>query len=74
MRPPRSRKEHNVDRSPEAFCGALEQRIRTAATKAGVSMNRFRQLLVFERFLVRVFDHFGDQAIVKGGLVLEAAR
>lgn len=58
-------------RSPEAFRGALEQRIRTAATKAAVSMNRFRQLLVFERFLVRVFDHFGDQAIVKGGLVLE---
>lgn len=58
-------------RSPEAFRGALEQRIRTAATKAGVPMNRFRQLLVFERFLVRVLDHFGDQAIVKGGLVLE---
>lgn len=36
-------------RSPEAFRTALEQRIRKAV--AGGGMNRFRQLLVFDRFL-----------------------
>jgi hypothetical protein len=34
-------------------------------------MNRFRQLLVFDRFLARVFRHFGERVILKGGLVLE---
>jgi hypothetical protein len=56
-------------RSPDAFRSALEQRIRTVAPGAGI--NRFRQRLVFDRFLARVFHHFGDQAILKGGLVLE---
>jgi hypothetical protein len=56
-------------RSPEAFRTALEQRIR--ATVSGAKMNRFRQLLVFDRFLARVFAHFGSNATLKGGLVLE---
>jgi hypothetical protein len=34
-------------------------------------MARFRQILVFERFLARVFAEFGDRVIVKGGVVLE---
>lgn len=34
-------------------------------------MARFRQVLVFDRFLARVFEHFGERAIVKGGVVLE---
>lgn len=56
-------------RSPEAFRTALEQRIRKAV--AGGGMNRFRQLLVFDRFLTRAFQHFGERVILKGGLVLE---
>ena len=56
-------------RSPEAFRTALEQRIRS--TVSGAETNRFRQLLVFDRFLARVFAQFGDKAILKGGLVLE---
>lgn len=56
-------------RTPEAFRTALEQRIR--ATVSGAEMNRFRQLLVFDRFLARVFAYFGEKAILKGGLVLE---
>lgn len=56
-------------RSPEAFRSALEQRIRGAAPGAGI--NRFRQLLVFDRFLARIFGHFGNKVILKGGLVLE---
>lgn len=56
-------------RSPEAFRMALEQRIRSSVS--GAEINRFRQLLVFDRFLARVFQHFADRAVLKGGLVLE---
>jgi hypothetical protein len=56
-------------RSPEAFRTALEQRIRREV--GGGNINRFRQLLVFERFLARVFQYFGERATLKGGLVLE---
>ncbi len=56
-------------RSPEAFRAAVEQRIRKTVT--GGEINRFRQLLVYDRFLVRIFRHFGDRAVLKGGLVLE---
>jgi hypothetical protein len=55
--------------SPEAFRQALEQRIRAAAGASG--MGRFRQVLVFDRFLARIFDHFGERATAKGGVVLE---
>jgi hypothetical protein len=55
--------------SPEAFKQATERRIRTAAGASG--MGRFRQVLVFDRFLARMFAHFGDRAIAKGGVVLE---
>jgi hypothetical protein len=54
---------------PEAFRQAIERRIRSAAGAPG--MARFRQVLVFDRFLARVSLHFGDRAIVKGGVVLE---
>ena len=56
-------------RSPEAFRMAVEQRIRGSVP--GPEINRFRQLLVFDRFLARVFQHFADSVILKGGLVLE---
>jgi len=55
--------------TPEAFKQALEKRIRAAA--GGSGMGRFRQVLVFDRFLARVFHHYGERAIVKGGVVLE---
>jgi hypothetical protein len=56
-------------RSPEAFRTALEQRIRRVAR--GGNISRFRQLLVFDRFLARVFRYYGERAALKGGLVLE---
>lgn len=55
--------------NPEAFRQALEQRVRSTAGGAG--MARFRQVLVFDRFLARIFHHFGERAIVRGGVVLE---
>ncbi len=57
--------------TPEAFRMALEQRIRRAAQSEGRDMSRFRQLLVFDRFLARVFTHLGDRVVAKGGLILE---
>ena len=56
-------------RSPEAFRMAVEQRIRSSVP--GAEINRFRQLLVFDRFLARIFRHFAESVILKGGLVLE---
>lgn len=56
--------------SPPAFKQALEQRLK-AASNDGADFARRRQLLVFERFLARVFTVFGDAILLKGGLVLE---
>jgi Nucleotidyl transferase AbiEii toxin, Type IV TA system len=56
--------------SPEAFKQALEQRLR-ASSQGGVTFARRRQLLVFDRFLARVFAVLGDAVTLKGGLVLE---
>jgi len=56
--------------SPEAFKQALEQRLRTAAG-SGAQLPRQRQLLVFQRFLARVVEVFGNAATLKGGLALE---
>lgn len=53
-------------RTPEAFKQALEGRLRAAT-----NMNRARQLLVMERYYARIAVAFGDEVIVKGGMVLE---
>ena len=56
--------------SPLAFKQVLEQRLRLAS-KTGTAFARKRQLLVFDRFLARIVATFGDEVILKGGLVLE---
>lgn len=56
--------------TPLAFKAALEARIANRARDAGRTMNRVRQLLVMERFLVRVFETL-DGVVLKGGLVME---
>lgn len=58
--------------TPDAFKQALETRLRSAATQQGISMNRMRQRLIFERFLVRVFAVLGERALLKGGVALES--
>jgi hypothetical protein len=57
--------------TPEAFKHALETRFRTVAQATGVPMGRLRQVLIFERFLVRVFAELGNRVVAKGGVVLE---
>lgn len=58
-------------KSPAEYKQALEDRVRLAARARNIDMGRFRQILLFDRFLTRVFTEFGDRAIVKGGVVLE---
>ncbi len=57
--------------SPEAFKSALEQRLRNLAERDGRDLVRLRQLVVFDRFLARVFRQFGESMVLKGGLALE---
>lgn len=56
--------------SPGAFKQALEQRLRSATTTGG-EFTRKRQLLMFDRFLARIVAVLGNDATLKGGLVLE---
>lgn len=57
--------------NPRAFKDALEARLKRRAKQQGIAMNRLRQLVIFERFLARIYDAGGDAIIVKGGFVLE---
>ncbi len=58
--------------TPEAFKNALATRIRDAVrAKPTTTMNRFRQVLAFERFLDRPGRALGDHVVAKGGVVLE---
>ena len=61
----------NSFQTPLAFKASLEQRLRTRSQKTGTDLHRFRQLVIYERFLTRVFQSFGDDAVLKGGVVLE---
>jgi hypothetical protein len=56
--------------TPLAFKAALEARLADRARASGRTSNRVRQLLVMERFLVRVFETL-DAVVLKGGLVME---
>ena len=56
--------------TPGAFKQSLESRLR-ATSHDGTTLMRRRQLLVFDRFLARVVQVFGDAVTLKGGLVLE---
>ena len=57
--------------TPAGFKAALEQRLRSRAAGDGLELQRLRQLVVFERFVARVFAEFSDAAVLKGGLALE---
>jgi hypothetical protein len=56
--------------SPERFKAALEDRIRRAATVEATAVARCRQRRIFDRFLARIVEHFGDRAVLKGGVAL----
>jgi hypothetical protein len=56
--------------SPAAFKQSLESRLRNRAS-GGDRVSKVRQLVVFDRFMARVVSEFGDEVVLKGGLVLE---
>lgn len=57
--------------TPGSFKAALEDRLRNQATRDRADLQRLRQMMVFDRFLARLFlDDRGD-VVLKGGLVLE---
>jgi hypothetical protein len=58
-------------KTPEAFKTALEERVRRRASSEGTTMDRVRQLLLFDRFIARANQAFGDRILLKGGVVLE---
>jgi hypothetical protein len=57
--------------TPAAFRVALEDRIRRAANAEHADISRARQILVFQRFLARLFQALGDAVVLKGGVALE---
>jgi hypothetical protein len=56
--------------TPLAFKAALEARLAERAQGGGRTINRVRQLLVTQRFLVRVVETL-DAVVLKGGIVME---
>lgn len=58
-------------KKPAHFRDALKSRLKRRARQRGMLYNRYRQLFLFERFASRIYQACGDQAVLKGGLVLE---
>lgn len=57
--------------TPDAFKMSVEQRLKSEAASLGTTISRMRQLLVFDRFLARLFTLYPESMILKGGLVVE---
>lgn len=57
--------------TPGSFKAALEDRLRNQATRERADLQRLRQLMVFDRFLARLFLDGQRDVVLKGGLVLE---
>ncbi|MCA9602497.1 MAG: nucleotidyl transferase AbiEii/AbiGii toxin family protein [Polyangiales bacterium] len=57
--------------TPKAFLQSLEARLRTEARAQSTDVSRLRQLLVFDRFLARIFLRYRDAVVLKGGIVVE---
>lgn len=57
-------------KTPESFKAALEARIRNEAAAKNIDVAVVRQKCIFDRFLARIHKHFGDIAVLKGGVAL----
>ncbi|QDG52088.1 nucleotidyl transferase AbiEii/AbiGii toxin family protein [Persicimonas caeni] len=57
--------------NPSAFEQALKARVKRRAREMGVGFNRVLQIVLFERFLARVYEAVGDAVILKGGFAME---
>lgn len=58
-------------KNPRAFKQALTDRIMKRAKQRGMLFNRYRQLVLFDRFLARVYGACGEAVILKGGYAME---
>jgi hypothetical protein len=58
-------------RTAAAFRAALEEHIRTHAHTAGISIQRARKAVLFERLLARLSSHALDEWVLKGALSLD---
>lgn len=56
---------------PAHFRDALKSRLKRRARQRNLLYNRYRQRVLFERFAARVYQAYGDLAVLKGGLALE---
>jgi predicted nucleotidyltransferase component of viral defense system len=57
--------------NPNAFEQALKARVKRRAREMGMGFNRVLQVVLFERFLARVYAAVGDAVILKGGFAME---
>jgi hypothetical protein len=57
--------------SGSAFRRALEERLRNRNIQSGIPLVWLRKLVVFDRFLARLFTLYPDKWVVKGGLALQ---
>lgn len=58
-------------RTPNAFKQALKSKVKERARQSGRPFNRMLQIVLFERFLARVYAALGDAVILKGGFAME---
>lgn len=58
-------------KNPRAFKQALTDRLKKRAKERGILFNRYRQLVLFDRFLARVYEACGEAVILKGGYLME---
>ena len=54
-----------------AFKASLEDRLRARAQATATDLQRLRQLVVYDRFLARIFQADPAGIVLKGGLALE---
>ena len=50
-------------KTPVAFKSALEHRLKQEQARVGRDLQRIRQLLIFDRFLARIMEEFGDAVV-----------
>ena len=58
-------------KNPQGFKAALKERITKRARAQNQTFNRVQQLLIFERFLARVYLAHPGSVVLKGGLLME---
>ena len=56
--------------TPSSFKQALESRVRSLSSEKNIPIDKYRQIVVYERFLARLIEVFGPSLILKGACLL----